>query len=244
MWITYRGYGTDRFLYTAGLCSVRTQCGPDHRLPRDPVTFCPLLTTDAGAGRRKPWGLLACPLLCSLLGVSLGGGWSPAASGQWWGCGLRPPSTFSGWQRGTPAAALQEENPAKVTKGIVAPNAQKGRRRPQAMKKHRVTEPRPLCAARPSSCWSARPSGLVPSSSSTPTCHPALVSPPAAGTVRHPAPGPRPTSRLSHQNLLPCPSQPHFPGLCGLQQGAHHCSTLGTSFRSPRHSLDSHRPHR
>lgn len=87
-------------------------------------------------------------------------------------------------------------------------------------------------------------------SSSTPTCHPALLpaqqQEPGATQLHCSQDYGRPHA-YSTQNMLPFPFRPAprcplralgstFPGLCGLRQGADDCSMLETSLHSPRHS--------
>lgn len=99
--------------------------------------------------------------------------------------------------------------------------------------------------------WSARPSDPVPPSYSTPTCHPALLSPqqqePGATQLHCCSRDYGRPHAYSTQNVLPFPSRPAphcplrapgstFPGLCGLRQSADYCSMLETSLHSPRHS--------
>lgn len=170
----------------------------DPARPRPPPSPRPSRLLSAADNRRRSRteearGPLFCPLLCSLLGVSLGGGW-----------GLRPPQHLLRMAGGGPCSSSPGRKPSEGYQGHHGSKCPKGQvKAPGDEEAPRLQSPCPLCAARPSSCWSARPSGPGPSSSSTPTWHPALVSPPAAGTVRHPAPPP--TSRLSHREPAPLP---------------------------------------
>lgn len=232
MWITYHGYGTDSFLYTAGLCSVRTQRGPDHRLPRGPAAFCPLLTTDAEAGRRKPWGPLFCPLLCSLLGVSLGGGWSPAASGQWWGWGLRPPQHLLRMAEGDPCSSSPGRTPSKGYQGHHGSKCPKGQvKAPGDDEAPRLQSPRPLCCQTVQLLVRTpfRPSALVILDPHLAPC--SRVS--SSSRNRAPPSSTADFTPIPPGTCAPAPPSPTFPGLCGPQQGAHYCSTLGTSFAHP-----------
>lgn len=193
----------------------------------------------SAANRCRSWTeealeTIFCPLLCSLLGVSLGvggGSWSPAASGQWWGWACSSPSTFSGWQKGPgPHLATREPlqqlsgkaTPAKVTKVIRGSKGPKGQvKDPGNDEAPRIQSPSSVLTVLGADGVPRRPVHTPFRPRAPLILHPHLSScspvSSAAGNGCHPAPlllpGLWATSRLFHPERapLPLPARAHCP---------------------------------
>lgn len=145
---------------------------------------------------------------------------------------MRPPQHLLRMAQGDPCSSSPGRKPSKGYQGYHGSKCPKGQvKAPGDDEAPRLQSPCPLCCQTVQLLVRTpfRPSALVILDP-----HPAPCSR-VSSSSRNRAP---PSSTADFTPIppgtcAPAPPSPTFPGLCGPQQGAHYCSTLGTSFAHP-----------